>query len=95
MHAAAQAGESEACRPDAGADGRSRNARKQEEFEDTFRVIENVASVREPNHQIGSKHSFQGVPKSNAKGAQDRSRCSQVDRERSQEDARPDFISEQ
>jgi hypothetical protein len=61
MHAAAKAGKSEARCPDTGADARSRNARKQEEFEDTFRAIENVASIRKPNNEISSKNGFQGV----------------------------------
>jgi len=45
---------------------RSRNARKQEEFEDTFRAMENLTPIRKPNNEIGSEHGFQSVTESNA-----------------------------
>jgi hypothetical protein len=51
---------------DAGDPKRSRNARKQEEFEDTFRTIENVAPIREFDNEISPEHGFQCVPESNA-----------------------------
>jgi hypothetical protein len=58
--------ESEARSSKSRTDGRRHDARKQREFEDVFRAIEDFAAIGKPRNQIRPEKSLQSIPRSNA-----------------------------